>query len=107
MKGRYGKSKIYYGDGTTRDGDDEDAPKIGIIAIVQNVGGARTVTHGMDFYWKLDHEWVGGDRHGADMYLMQPGWKKIYYGTMVNTHIFNALMTMVSEDPEFPVVSNK
>ena len=108
MAGRYGKSRIYYADGSYRDEDEDNIPKIGVICIIQWIGGARRILHGNDFYWQMDlDEWAGGDRHGCDMYLMTSGFKKVYFGVMVNSHIFNAIVNAASHDPEYPKIQVK
>ena len=101
---RYGKAKIWYQDGTFRNAADEDAPKVGVICVVQWVGGARRISHGYHAYWELEGEWMGGDAHDLMMYLMGPGWKRVFYGAMINTHLYNAVMVQANEDPSFPKV---
>lgn len=103
MNTRYGKSKIWYGNGEIAT-DIDEAPKTGVICIVQFVNGARRISHGQHGYWQLDDEWVGGDAHDMMMYLAAPGVKRVFYGAMINTHIYNAIMAQASKDPEFPKV---
>ena len=108
MNTRYLTARFYYADGSARNAEDPHLPKIGVIAINQYVNGARRTLSGHDFYWLMgDNEWCGGDRHGCDMYLMQSGMKCVYFGININTHIYNAIMKQVHEDPDFPKVKVK
>jgi len=98
----YGKARIYYADGSARDTDDLALlPKVGVIAINQIIDGGRRTRYDHDFYWINNGEWFGGDRHGADMYLMQSGYKLILFGMHINTHLFKAILHQAQSDPDF------
>lgn len=105
----YGRSRVYYADGSSREANTEDEilslPKVGVIAINQDIDGMRSTMFNHDFYWILNEEWLGGDRHGADMYLMQSGYKILFYGMYINSHIFDSIMQTVYSDPDFSKVS--
>lgn len=66
--------KIYYDDGSTFTGLPEDAPKYGVVAILQErTDGRFRIAHKADFYLYNGH-WLELDAHGlVDYSINVPG----------------------------------
>ncbi len=98
--------KIFYADGSVFDsseGEPADAPKRGIICIVQNddlVG--REIKHGSNWYYWVENErqWWGSDRDGLLDWAMNN--LPIKQGRNVSRRRFGEIMDMADKDPGFP-----
>ncbi len=97
--------KIFYDNGDTLDssqGRPMDAPKRGIVCIVQNdslVG--REIKHGSDWYYWVANEsqWWGSDRDGLLDWAMNN--LPIKQGRNVTRKRFSEVMDMADKDPDF------
>lgn len=91
--------KIYYGDGTTFEGDAENAPTRDVQAIVQPCPRTRwEVVYSTDYYvWRGD-EWCGVDIFGLWDYLASDGWKRVLFGRMLPQDEWQALYRRVKTD---------
>lgn len=98
--------RAYYDDGSLFDssqGEPQDAPALGIQAIVQpdpDVG--RTVQWGKDYYWWLGDRWDGGDLFGLFDYLSRPGLKIVRFGRSMSNAAFRAVYARAAADSDFP-----
>lgn len=96
--------RVYYGDGTTWDGDPFDAPGLNVQAVVQaDAEVGRHVVTGFDFYWwEASHDrWWGGDLFGLWDYLSREGPRKVIFArTMMNAE-YRAVFDRAVADPDF------
>lgn len=105
--------RVYYADGSTFDGDVEQAPGVGVIGIVRRdvapadypYTNGRELLYGKDHYWWVGDRWLGGDSYGRDDYLRSPGWKKVIAGRTVPRVQFEAVKQRMETDPDFPQMS--
>jgi hypothetical protein len=74
------KFRIYYGDGSTFEGDPFAAPGYGVQVIAWWQDGRRYLVHGKDFYWWTTTGWSGGDFAGFIQSLRRPGAQKLILG---------------------------
>jgi hypothetical protein len=103
--------KIFYTDGTTfsnQDGEPEDAPGWGVIAVAQedDVVGVQ-IHHQRDFYCFAPEfgGWYAVDYFGFAQYLARPGLKVIKVGDVMPTNEYLKLIHSLHEDPELPTKS--
>lgn len=92
--------RIYYGDGSTYDGDPYFAPALDVQVIVEN--DPRILVHGWHHYWYEKDQWYGGDLFGLWDYLTRPGPKKVIFGRTIETEDFRQLLESADNDPDFP-----
>lgn len=102
--------KVFYIDGSTfgnHDGEPEDAPGGGVLAVVQEDNLVGVLVHqGSDFY-VFDEQyggWYGLDYFGLAQYLMRPG-KKIKLGESMDTAKYKELLKQIRDDSELPAKS--
>lgn len=100
--------RIYYGDGSTYDGEPFAAPSLNVQAIAQlddEVG--RHVIAGFDFYWyePSEDKWWGGEAFGLWDYLSRPGVRKVIFARTLLNEDYRAVFKRACEDPDFPVKS--
>lgn len=104
--------RIYYADGSTFDnlqGDPEDAPAFGVIAVVQpdeRVG--RQVIHQWDwYYWNSDAgQWWGGNLFGVlDRLLNRLPLGALLQGRMESSEKYSEIINRATNDPDFPAKS--
>jgi hypothetical protein len=98
--------RVYYGDGSTFDGDPSEAPALNVqaIAVADPVVG-RFVWSARDFYWWEHDQWFGGDLFGVFDYLQRPGWKRVLFGRSIPRATFEAVMKRALEDEDLPAKS--
>ena len=96
---------IYYSDSiyTYLDGEVKDAPGIGVQYIAQEDKNHNWVSFSGDDYYYWDDKgdgakWWQGDRIAFNIYLIQPGWKKVLFGEMLSEERFTEISRRVSED---------
>jgi hypothetical protein len=97
--------RIYYADESeysNQDGDPENAPGGGALAIVLSSDGVGyQIIHGAGFYWwqKAEQRWFNGDVHGLDQYYLdEQGWQKVILGKSVTNKDWTALMMRIEKD---------
>lgn len=97
--------RVYYGDGSTYDGDPYFAPRPGVQAIVgpDRLTG-RYMVSDKDFYWWLEEEgrWRGGDLYGKFLYEMKLGPRVVLFGEQIANDAYNACIVAAHADPDFP-----
>lgn len=106
-----GRFKIWYDDGTTytdADGPAELAPKRGVQAIAQsdpNCG--RTLCRADDFYIYQDYDGIAGfqgvDQFGLHDYLIEPGYKLVFFGRTIGNQEYRKILATVNADDYLPV----
>lgn len=77
--------RIRYSDGSTWDGDPEDAPGWGVVAITQYGDG-----------------WWGHDLAGLLDCLAQPGPNVVVHGRSVSRDEWRRFLKLADRDPDFP-----
>lgn len=98
----------FYHDGSTfsnEDGGPENAPAVGVIAIVQrNRATMYQVLSGEDFYiWRtgeryvedtfpLEGKWYVATPDAYWRYMAEPGWKLALFGEYVHDELYNEIM---------------
>lgn len=100
--------KIYYIDGSefgNEDGNPEDSPGSGVLAVVQedDIVGLQTF-HQSNFY-AFDEQfggWAGIDNVGLTQYLFKPGLKVIKLGETMSSERYKEMMSKVREDANLP-----
>ena len=103
------KWKIYYGDGSTfsdQDGAAENAPAVNVqVIVVENPNHNWVTIAGNDYFvWQERggwYRWWGADWFGMVDYLLQPGWKKVLFGRMIDEETFNGLFRLANKDSYF------
>lgn len=90
--------KIYYANGFTYIGPPEDAPKFGVVAIMQKrTDGRYRVAHRADFYL-YDNHWLELDIHGlVDYSINKPG-HLVIAGRTVDPVKYDEIMQLATED---------
>lgn len=92
---------IYYADGTTYAGAQQQAPERGVQAIIQQdeTTGWYAIT-GYDYYvWLWDGlQWAGVDVFGLWDYLAQPGWKRVLFGRAVSNEEYETIYARALKD---------
>ena len=102
--------KIYYNDGSTysdHDGDAFDAPGRGVqvIVIVDKDHGWRTQCGEHNYVWDKRGRysaWWGCNDTGLLLYLLDPGPRKVIFGTQISRREFDMIFGKASQDPDFP-----
>lgn len=97
--------RVYYGDGSTYQGDPYEAPALNCACIVmahEEVG--RCVVAGKDYYWYEDGQWWGGDQVGFYDYMFRPGPKKVLFGRSLNDRDYLEICKKARQDPDFTPV---
>jgi len=102
--------KIYYGDGTTYDGDQDPylAPTTNAqIAVIADPNHGWTMQAYEGFYWyEPDMDaWIAGDSFGYNDYMLRDGPKKVIFGRTIDTAEFTRIMSVAINDPAIPVKS--
>jgi hypothetical protein len=95
--------RIYYADGSTFDssqGEPEDAPSIGIIAIKHFIENEWRISAFVDYYIREQGEWWGADAPGFWQYMFRPGFKVVKFGTNIKDEPFNKIMAEARNDTE-------
>lgn len=94
--------RVYYADGTTFDGDPEDAPGLGVVVIPQDdpdVG--RMMMARWDYYCWHDGQWWGHDLVGMVLCLAKPGWSRVLIGETVSQEKYATIYARALADPDF------
>jgi len=103
--------RIYYVDDSSfgnGDGEPQDAPGGGVVAVVQEDSRVGvTVHHQNDFYVFAEEfgGWYGVDVFGLTQYLMRPGFKIVKLGEVMTTKKYLALIHTIKQDPDLPTKS--
>lgn len=88
---------IFYADGSTYQDGPANAPKVGVIAIVQPNGdspGHHVIQKGDFYLWREDWHggmWQAADRDGKETYMRQPGWKVRLCGESVPNDVYEEI----------------
>jgi hypothetical protein len=94
--------RVYYGDGSTYDGEVADAPALGVQVIVEpDARVGRVLWQRKDYYWFSDGHWSGGDIFGLFDYLARPGMKRVLFGRSVHAATFDDILQQAIDDPDF------
>lgn len=99
---------IYYTNGKTfsnEDGEPENAPGGGVVAIAQeDTTIGRAIHHGSDFYvWDEQYGgWYGLDYFGFTQYLMRTGSKVVKLAESMTTEGYKAIMADIRSNPKLP-----
>lgn len=94
--------RVYYSDGSTYNGDPENAPGVGIVVIVQDdpdVG--RMLMCKWDYYCWHDGQWWGHDLIGTVDCLAQPGFNRVLVGRTVSQDLWKKIHAAAANDPDF------
>lgn len=94
--------RIYYGDGSTYDGDPESAPGLGVVVVAQDdpdVG--RMLMCRWDFYCWHGEQWWGHDLVGLVDCLATPGWNRVLIGRTVSQDDWRRIYEAAESDPTF------
>ena len=96
--------RVYYDDGSTYEGDPYQAPRLGVIAIVQHTEHeGRTVYAREDYYWWDDDDtWRGGDLFGMWDYLLRPGPRCVLFGRLVHNATYRDISERAFHDDDIP-----
>ena len=96
--------RIYYDDENIYDGPPEEAPRLGVQAIVQfTEHEGRSVYSGEDYYWwDDDGTWRGGDLFGLFDYLIRPGYKLVLFGRLIHNAKYKEILDLAHKDSEIP-----
>lgn len=100
--------RIYYGDGSSYDGDPFLAPARNVqVVVVIDPDVGRYLHARCDFYWWDDaiKTWFGGDINGMWDSLDQPGPKRVLFGRVVPLRTYDDCIKRALVDPDFPVKS--
>jgi hypothetical protein len=100
------KWQIYYSDGSTfneLDGLAEQAPAVGVQVIAQADKDLNFTAISGDDYYVWDDKgggfrWWGADHIGFILYMIQPGWRKVLFGEMIDGEKFTEIHRHASED---------
>lgn len=96
------KWRIYYGDGSTYDGDPFLAPPDNVqCVVIADPDHGRILRAMKDFYWWIGDEWYGGDLFGLFDYLRQPGPKKVIFARSLSDRQYQATIKAALADPDF------
>ncbi len=98
--------RIYYSNDTVYEGEPEEAPGTGVIAIVQkdeDVG--RVVLHGDHVYCWHEDGWCGHNILGWHLCAAQSGWKKVVFGVTIPKTKYLFILHKATKDEGFPVKS--
>lgn len=100
--------KIYYGDDTEYtnvDGPPELAPKrnVQIIGVSDYHTGHRLERENDYYVWAPERGgWRGCDQFGLYDYLIDPGFKIVLFGRMLNNAEFARIFKKAQNDPDLP-----
>ena len=100
--------KVYYIDGATFsniDGEPQDAPGGGVLAVAQEDDIVGAVVHQQNDFYCFDEQfggWYGLDVFGLTQYLMRPGFKVVKLGEVMTTETYKTLIKSLREDPDLP-----
>jgi len=95
--------RIYYADNSTFDssqGEPENAPSIGVIAIKHFIEGEWRIQAFTDYYVREKDEWWGADAPGFWQYMFRPGCKVVKFGTNIKDEPFQKIMAKAREDTD-------
>ena len=94
--------RIYYGDGSTYDGDPYDAPGLNVqVCMMSNADHGRYSQTRFDYYVWSDGEWIGCDIFGLWDYLQQPGPRKVLFGRTLPNGLYQDIRRVADLDPLF------
>lgn len=89
------KFKIYYGDGSTYEGEDFDifdAPPIDVQAIAQDgPGNWHVVSHCHFYVWDAVMNFCGVDDAGYWQYMFKPQLHIVLFGQTIHTPVFQTI----------------
>lgn len=100
--------KVFYVNGYSFshvDGEPQDAPGGGVVAVVQEDDTVGVLVHrGTDFYVfdEFYGGWYGLDVFGLTQYLMRPGLKIVKVAEAMSTQAFKQMMADIQADPNLP-----
>lgn len=97
------KFKIFYDGQEPYTGDPQTAPVLGVLCIIEidKDHGRRLVTNGD--YYVLRERWYAVDFVGLVDYLVQPGWKKVLIGRLIDREEYYKAIHQAETDPDFPI----
>ncbi len=107
------KWKVFYIDGKTfsnEDGNPEDAPGGGVLAIAQEDSEVGVLIHQSNDFYIFDEQyggWYGLDHIGFTQYVMRPGYKIVKVGESMSTSRYKEMIADVRKDPNLPNKSAK
>ncbi len=100
--------KIIYLDGSTFshvDGEPQDAPGGGVLAVVQEDSTVGLLIHEGENFYVFDKQyggWQGMDVFGFVQYIVRPGLKIIKLGESMTTDRYMKIITDARRDPNLP-----
>ena len=102
------KWKVFYISGETfsnENGNPQDAPGGGVLAVVQEDESVGVLVHKGDAYYVFDEHyggWYGLDHIGFVQYIMRPGLKIVKVGESMTTAKYINMIADVRNDPNLP-----
>ncbi len=102
------KWKIFYINGDTfsnENGNPEDAPGGGVLAVVQEDESVGVLVHQGNTFYVFDNHyggWYGLDRIGFVQYILRPGYKIIKVGESMSTSRYKEMIADIRKDPNLP-----
>lgn len=100
--------RIFYVDETTfsnADGEPQDAPGGGVLAVAQDDANVGTVIHHLCDFYVFDKQfggWYGIDVFGLTQYFMKPGYKIVKIAESTTVEKYRALIASLRDDPQLP-----
>lgn len=101
---------VFYHDGSTfsdEDGGPDEAPAVGVIAIVQynRATGYQILADDDYFVWKETVEsnypdsgkWYNATADALWFYLSRPGWKRVLFGEYIDDEAYNTIRARAHE----------
>lgn len=100
--------KIWYSDKTTYtslDGGPEEAPANNVQVIVQSSKdhGWQALSNSHFYIWRYGRWWtVDMQGFGLFQYLLEPGWKRVLFGSQILDDDYNHIWYLAMNDPDMP-----
>lgn len=101
--------KVYYGDGSTYQGQGEDdvdcVPTSNVQVIIQSSKehGWQAMSDSHYYIWRFGRWWtVDMQGFGLFEYLLEPGWKKVLFGRTLPTEEYQKIIQQAMSDPDMP-----
>ncbi len=102
------KWKVFYINGETfsnQNGNPEDAPGGGVLAVVQEDDSVGVLVHQMNDFYVFDEQyggWYGLDYIGFTQYVIRPGFKIVKVGEAMDTERYKRMIADIRKDPNLP-----